>query len=431
MSDKPYVCTGSSHHKLNRFKQKCPYCQSPVIEAGEASWGEESAHDAVDIDKIEIHHASMTGARVRRLPSGVSEFDNILGGGFVPGEVVLFAGTPGAGKSSLLATVSEGVAETGSKVLYFSGEESAEQVSTRHRRLHAVSDNIDIVSSQKAEEAIAFVGSGRYGLVVVDSIQTMKSNSMSMLDIANNVCDAAHVSGSPVVIVGHFTKSAEVGGPMTLIHLVDAVFTLSAFGDNGLRILRADKNRFASTELSACFQHTDDGFREVRDPSGLLDSRDETELSGIGPTVLVEGTQPVLAEVQSLVIPTMGDAPSQFVVSGMSPQRVRIILASLNKEGWSTSGKDVFMSLGSGMTSKDAGMDAAIAASIISATSSHSISTTDAFIGEILLTGELRAAHGLTKRLESTHRMGLRAIGPHCDVDVRTVRALLELVLEV
>lgn len=425
MPDKPYVCTGPAHHKLNRFKKECPYCQSPVIDALDADWGD-TAH--VDISGVPIHHALTTHDKVARIASGVSEFDNILGGGFVPGEVVLFAGTPGAGKSSLLATVAEGLSETG-KVLYFSGEESAAQVSTRHRRLHATSDNIDIVSSQKAEEAIAFVASGTYDLVVIDSIQTMKNPDMSMLDIANAVCDAAHVSKTPVVMVGHFTKNSEVGGPMTLIHLVDAVFTLSSFGDNGLRILRADKNRFASTELSACFQHTDDGFREVKDPSGLLDSRPDTELSGIGPTVLIEGTQPVLAEVQSLVIPTMGENPSQFVVSGMNAQRVRIILASLSRVGWGVFGKDVFLSLGSGMVSKDAGMDAAIAVSILSATTSKLVSTHDTFMGEILLTGELRAAHGLMKRQESAHRMGLRTIGPQCDVDVRTVRALAEYVL--
>lgn len=409
----------------------CAYCSADVIPVEEADFLYDDSASGLglpDVSTLKVVHASeMSSKSPSRLRTGIGEFDNILGGGIVPGEVILFAGTPGAGKSTMLAIVSQSLADKGRRVLYLSGEESEDQVSRRHMRVHADSDLIDILSSGKAKDALSMILSGQYSLVVVDSIQTIKGDG-SMMDIAYSICEAAHSSGTPVIMVGHFTKNSEVGGPMTLIHAVDAVFTLSPFGDEGLRILRAEKNRFADTSVTACFRHVDDGFEEVPDPSGLLDSRESESVVGIGPTILMEGTKNVLAEVQAMVTTPLG-GNTQFVSQGLPTAKARVVLAALSHKGVDAAAKDVYVSLGGGIKTSDSGIDLGIAAALTSAVTDVPVSARDAFVGEILLTGELRAARGARERQNTAERLGMRTVGPNCDVDVRTVSDLVSFIV--
>ena len=428
-ASKPFVCVGEAHHRLPREFAQCPICGEPVVKwSPVTSESEKATTPSVDVSSIPVAHAhDVSNVSTSRTSSGFAEFDSVLGGGFVPGEVVLLAGTPGAGKSTLLAGIAENIADGGGRVLYLSGEESVEQIALRHRRVHADADGIDIVATSDASVAKSFIAVGEYDLVIIDSIQTLRSSEgLSMMDIAYSLCESAHASATPTIMVGHFTKASEVGGPMTLIHAVDAVLTFTPFGTDGLRILRAEKNRFGDVSATACFRHEDDGLVEVPDPSGISGSRSASELIGIGPTVMMEGTKAIVAEVQSLIVPAMSQSP-QFAVQGITSAKARIVLAALSRVGVDVIGSDVFIDIGGNIRTRDSGIDLAVAASMASASMNVPVSVDAAFIGEILLTGEVRAASSSKVRAAMAHKLGMTTVGVGDDADIR-VGSVRELV---
>ena len=347
-------------------------------------------------------------------PTGVSEFDRVLGGGLVPGAVVLLSGEPGVGKSTLLLEVAAKTAQSGAKVLYVSGEESVGQIRLRAERTGALSDLLYLASETDLGNLLGQVDSVKPELLVVDSVQTIAHAEIDgaagmpsqIREVATNLIRLAKENNLPIILVGHVTKDGNIAGPRALEHLVDVVCHFEGDRQTSLRFVRSMKNRFGPTDEVGCFEMTGDGIREVPDPSGLFLSRGDTPVSGTCVTVAIEGKRALIAEVQALVVKSSSPNPRR-VTNGVDSSRVAMLLAVLERRaGLRLSELDVYVSTVGGVKITEPAADLAIAIAIASAVNDKPVAHNLAAFGEISLAGEIRPVSNNKLRKQEAERLG-------------------------
>jgi DNA repair protein RadA/Sms len=364
---------------------------------------------------------------VRHWPSGIAEFDRVLGGGIVPGAAILLSGEPGVGKSTLLLEVASRAARTGTRVLYVSAEESASQVRMRAERTGALTgdgaDELYLAAETDLATILGHVDAVRPGLLIVDSVQTV-SSAMSegapgqpaqVREVAGTLIRVAKERNLPVLLIGHVTKDGSIAGPRMLEHLVDVVCSFEGDRQTALRFVRSTKNRFGPTDEVGCFEMTGDGIAEVADPSGLFLSRgglhgDGLAVSGTCVTVAVEGRRALPVEVQALIVSSQAPQPRR-VVNGVDASRVAMLLAVLERRcGFKLSTADVYVSTVGGIRLTEPGADLAIALAIASAVKDQALPATMAAVGEISLAGEIRPVAAAKQRAAEARRLGYTTI---------------------
>lgn len=375
----------------------------------------------------------------KRLKTGFSELDLVLGGGILQESVSLLAGQPGIGKSTLLMQVCTEIAKN-HKVLYISGEESAGQVKLRAMRLGADSDNLKFASSTSANDIAQTIDSGEFELVIVDSIQTMTLAEIAsapggisqVTNCGNLLIRAAKRSNTSVIIVGHVTKEGTLAGPKVLEHLVDVVLNFEGDRYGGFKIIRAIKNRFGSTSEAAIFEMNERGLEEVENPSAvLLAERQNTDGSIILATL--EGSRPILVEIQALVTPTNFGYPKR-TSSGFDLNRLNLLIAVVEKRTkLKLNDKDVFVNVVGGLKIRDSAADLAICLAIASAVAGRKLAEDFVVFGEVGLGGEVRSVYRPDQRIAEAKKLGFaHAIAPSTVKDpfVVPVRDLRQTLIE-
>jgi DNA repair protein RadA/Sms len=356
---------------------------------------------------------------------GIVELDRVLGGGLVAGSVVLVGGEPGIGKSTLLLQVAAGVARAGDQVLYATGEESVSQVQLRARRLGladgAVGDAIHVVAETGVGRITDLARDARPGLLVVDSVQTVASEELDgppgsvgqVREATLRLVELAKGEGIPVVLVGHVTKDGSLAGPKTLEHLVDVVLSVEGDRTGGLRLLRGTKNRYGSTEEVGVFEMGERGLLEVTDPGRAFLAEHDRPAPGSVVAPVLEGSRPLLVEVQALVAPTSAPAPRR-TASGVDPNRLALLVAVLGRRaGTGLGSHDVYANLAGGLSVSEPGLDLPLALALASSLRDRPVVPGTVAIGEVGLLGELRSVGGLDRRLREAARLGFsRAIVP-------------------
>lgn len=348
-----------------------------------------------------------------RRPSGIGEFDRVLGGGVVPGAAILLSGEPGVGKSTLLLEVAAKAAASGRRVLYVSAEESPAQVRLRAERTHALQDELFLASETDLATILGHIDSVSPELVIVDSVQTV-SSSMSdgaagmpgqVREVASTLIRIAKDRDLPIIIVGHVTKDGQVAGPRLLEHLVDVVCHFEGDRQTALRFVRALKNRFGPTDEVGCFEMTGDGISEVPDPSGLFLS-DGTPEPGTCVGISMEGRRALPVEVQALTVDSKAPNPRR-IVHGVDSSRVAMVLAVLEKRaGIRTSDQDVYVSTVGGVRFTEPAADLAIAIAVAGAVRGWRVERTVAAVGELSLAGEVRPVTQSAQRRTEAARLG-------------------------
>ncbi len=357
----------------------------------------------------------------QRLPIGIGELDRVLGGGLVPGSVVLLGGEPGIGKSTLLLQAAAGIAGLvgPERVLYATGEESTAQVRLRAERLglltgHGGAINVLAESSIDRIADIAWDGVRGPALLVIDSVQTATVDALDgpagsvgqVRGAALRLMELAKPAGIAVVLVGHVTKDGSIAGPKTLEHLVDAVLTLEGERYATIRLLRASKNRFGSTEEVGVFEMGEAGMAEVADPARAFLTEHDGPAPGSVVAPTLEGSRPLLVEVQGLVAPGPGGSPRR-TASGVDANRVALLVAVLaRRAGVGLSSHDIYVNLAGGLAVDEPGLDLPLALALASSLRDRPIASGTVAIGEVGLLGELRSVVGLERRLREAARLG-------------------------
>jgi DNA repair protein RadA/Sms len=369
---------------------------------------------------------------VSHWPSGIHEFDRVLGGGIVPGAAILLSGEPGVGKSTLLLEVASKAAAAKSRVLYVSAEESVSQVRLRAERTGALHDNLFLAAETDLATIVGQIDAIDPQLVIVDSVQTVSSSAGEGLaggpsqvrEVAATLIRVAKDRNLPVLLVGHVTKDGSIAGPRLLEHLVDVVCQFEGDRQTSLRFVRALKNRFGPTDEVGCFEMTGDGIAEVSDPSGLFLSRGTEPISGTCVTVAMEGRRPLPVEVQALVVATSAPNPRR-VTNGVDSSRVAMLLAVLERRaGIKLGDKDVYVSTVGGVRLTEPAADLAIALAIASAANEKAIPHTLAAFGEISLAGEIRPVTSGKQRVAEAGRLGFST---RIDASAGSIREALRL----
>jgi len=351
-----------------------------------------------------------------RIKTNISEFDRVLGGGIVRGSVVLLGGDPGIGKSTLLTQVAGSLAGQGGKVLYVSGEESTTQIKLRAERLGINSGDILLFNEVDATLIGAHLEAERPTAAIIDSIQTMQhpesdSAAGSVTQVrscTSALSSVAKMLGIPIFLVGHVNKEGALAGPRVLEHMVDTVLTFEGDRHYSYRIIRAAKNRFGSTDEIALFEMREEGLVEVTNPSELLLAERKEHATGSAVGAIVEGSRPLLIEVQGLVTPSYLASPRR-TFSGVDNNRVNLILAVLEKRaGLALGSRDVFVNVAGGVRVDEPAADLAIAISVASNFYERPVDPSTIIIGEVGLGGEVRGVSNVEKRLREAARMGFK-----------------------
>lgn len=411
-----FVCS-SCGFQAPRWYGKCPGCGewntfTEEVERPSRATGEARAKAAP------VVLAKVPAQDVSRFHSGMPEFDRVLGGGLVPGSVILLAGEPGIGKSTLLLTVSEAVANSHGRVLYTSGEESQNQVKLRAERLGVLSDDLYFSAEQSVDAILDMCGELKPRVLVIDSIQTCEDESVSSLPggptqvraCANRVQQYAKEHNVTVVMVGHTVKAGGIAGPRLLEHLVDTVLYFEGDSNHLYRIIRAQKNRFGPTNEVAVFQMEDSGIVEVPNPSEIFLSERNAENVGSCVGVCLKGNQAMCLEVQSLVAACVYGAPRR-VTSEIDHQRASLILAVLGKKLASgLENKDAYVKVAGGIRIDEPGIDLATGIAVMSSFYDVPVRPNLACFGEIGLSGEIRMVSRMDERVKEAKRVGFGEI---------------------
>lgn len=419
-----FICQncGASYPK---WVGKCDNCDewNTLVEQTMISGGKsavaKSAHSGAVLE-VQTMRSISIGENSRRLPTGFADLDDVLGGGILLGGVLLLAGQPGIGKSTLLLQVTANIAKK-EPVLYVSGEESAGQVRLRAERLGAErSERLDFASSTSADDIAATIRSGNYKLIIIDSIQTLSLDEITsapgtvsqITNSSNVIIRAAKQSGAAVILVGHVTKEGSIAGPKVLEHLVDVVLQFEGDRYGGFKIVRAIKNRYGSTSEAAIFEMYQQGLRLVENPSAaLLAERQNTDGSVVLATI--EGTRPLLVEIQALVNPTNFGYPKR-TASGFDINRLNLLIAVVERRTkLNLSDKDIYINVVGGLKINDQAADLAICMAIASAAAGRRIDDGIVVFGEVGLGGEIRLARSSERRIAEAKKLGFtKAIAP-------------------
>ena len=397
---------------------KCPGCgewNSFVEEQTSTSThGKTRSRTSASAQPVLIHSVELSEAE--RSQTGIDEFDRVLGGGLVPGSLVLLGGDPGVGKSTLMLQVLCLLASRGSKVLYVSGEESIQQIRMRAERLHAAGDNLWVVSETNLFAIQDMADDLKPDVVVMDSIQTVFNPDVSsapgsvsqVREATMHLMLMAKKTGASIFVVGHVTKDGAIAGPRLLEHMVDTVLYVEGSQNNLYRILRAVKNRFGSTNELGVFEMKDNGLQEIPNPSSVFLPDRYARIPGSVITARIEGSRPILLEIQGLVSQTALGTPRRTVL-GVDYQRVSLLLAVMEKKmGIRIMGDDVFINVAGGVKVDEPAVDLAIVAVVASSCFDKPVNGQTVVVGEIGLTGEVRPVHRMEQRVHEAQKMGIK-----------------------
>ncbi len=361
------------------------------------------------IHKVEV-------AELPRIYTSNTELDRVLGGGMVPGSLILVGGEPGIGKSTLVLQMALRI--NSRKVLYVSGEESPQQIKLRADRIHQGSENCLVVSETSLEKVLGHIKNVNPDLLVVDSIQTLSSENMDSLpgsvsqirECTGAILRVAKEQNLPVILIGHINKEGNLAGPKVLEHMVDVVLQFEGDRNHMYRILRSIKNRFGSTAEIGIFEMLGDGLREVTNPSELLLSHHHENLSGVAIAAAIEGMRPFLIETQALVSTAAYGTP-QRSATGFDLRRLNMLLAVLEKRaGFKLAVKDVFLNIAGGIKVNDPSIDLAVASAILSSNIDIPVSPKICMAGEIGLSGEIRPVTRIEQRIAEASKLGFEQI---------------------
>jgi DNA repair protein RadA/Sms len=412
-----YICQ-SCGYQSRKWLGRCPECEqwSSFVEERTTARGQPPVGLDVQASLRPVAITEVSADEGERLPTGLAELDHVLGGGVLPGMVVLVGGDPGIGKSTLLLQIAGHVSHTGHSVLYVSGEESAKQTRLRADRVSALSDRLLILPDTSAERILEHIEQLRPQLVVVDSVQTLSSEQLQtgagsisqVRDVTGRLVEIAKLHGIAAFLVGHVTKDGALAGPKVLEHMVDCVLYFEGDASHAFRILRAAKNRFGSVNEIGVFEMDRDGLREVRNPSQLFLSERPENTSGSVVVCTLEGTRPLLIEVQALASPSPLAMPRR-VSTGFDANRMALLIAILEKRvGLHLHGEDVYLNVAGGMRVTEPAVDLGVAAAIASSFRDRPLDPRTVIMGEVGLGGEVRAIPHLEARLREAAKLGFQ-----------------------
>ncbi|SFZ97715.1 DNA repair protein RadA [hydrothermal vent metagenome] len=369
---------------------------------------------------------------ITRFPSGSRELDIVLGGGVVPGSLTLIGGSPGIGKSTLLLKIAGNLAKTDKKVLYVSGEESAGQIKLRANRLDANHKNLYLLSEINLSSVQNEIMNDNFDFIVIDSIQTLYSEDTpsapgSVTQVRTITFELMRIAKSkhiPIFIIGHITKDGSIAGPRVLEHMVDTVLYFEGDTNSELRILRGFKNRFGSTNEVGIFEMNKDGLNDAKSMAGKFFNKEKLQ-SGSALTVIMEGSRPIVIEVQALVSEAYGNAKRSS--TGFDNNRLGMLLALLEKKLDLPLGTyDVFINISGGIKINEPSADLAIIAAILSSYRDRELSSQTLFLGEVSLTGEIREVSGLTQRLKEMETQGFtKAVIPNKPIETTNIHCFV------
>ncbi len=411
-----YVCQNCGA-TFPKWLGRCPEC---------GAWNS-IVEEVVDVREVKgvknldlnVQHSKkldeIQSTRKQRFVTGISELDRVLGGGFVPGSVVLLGGEPGIGKSTLALQLAFSL---DIPVLYISGEESLEQIKLRAKRLGKNKDNVSFLAEVVLENILATVKDEKPNLVILDSIQTTQTQTLEssagsvsqIRECASQIQQFAKAQGITFLLIGHITKEGQIAGPKVLEHIVDAVLQFEGDRNYMYRILRSVKNRFGSTSEIGIFEMKDTGLEQIENPSQFLMSPSKEPVSGVTIAAGIEGLRPFMIEVQALVSPAVYGTPQRSSI-GFDTRRMSMLLAVLEKRlGLRLGNKDVFLNIAGGVRVDDPAIDLAVITSIISSDKDIALPKDVCFAGEVGLTGEIRPISRLEQRIKEAEKLGFRQI---------------------
>jgi DNA repair protein RadA/Sms len=400
-----------------KWMGRCPDCSSWDSFVEERPAGGTNSQASRSITELRIAPVPIDSIELEtelRLLTEIKEFDRVLGGGLVPGTLVLIGGDPGIGKSTLMLQALNGLAGQGHKVLYVSGEESIRQIRLRSKRLNTVSPQMLVVSEVEVESIMSMIETTRPEVLVVDSIQTMFNSDLTsapgtvsqVREAAVRLMLMAKRTGIPTLLVGHVTKDGAIAGPKLLEHMVDTVLYFEGDRNHIFRILRAVKNRFGSTNEIGVFEMKDKGLDEVANPSAVFLSERPAGAPGSVVTASMEGTRPILVELQALASATNFGTPRRTIL-GLDPNRVALLAAVMEKKlGMHLMSHDIFMNVAGGVKVVEPAVDMSIVAAVASSFLDKAIPDGTVVLGEIGLTGEVRAIGQVETRISESRKMG-------------------------
>lgn len=406
-------------YESSKWVGKCPNCgawNTFVEERVVQTRGGKSLLPETKLDSKPLRLSEIEAGEEKRIQMPSGELNRVLGGGLVQGSIILIGGEPGIGKSTLV--LQNVIRIRSRKVLYVSGEESAQQLKMRADRLGADGGECYIVCETSLEKIFQHIKNSNPGIVVVDSIQTIASDNLESVagsvgqvrECAASLLKYAKESGTPVVLIGHINKEGSIAGPKVLEHIVDAVLQFEGDRHYMYRLLRSIKNRFGSTSEMGIYEMTQSGLREVANPSELLLSDNDSDLSGAAIGVTVEGARPLLVESQALVS-TAAYGTAQRSVTGFDSKRMNMLLAVLEKRvGFKLALKDVFLNIAGGFKVNDPALDLAVISSILSSNVDMPIAKTVCLTGEVGLSGEIRPVTRIEQRIIEANKLGFSTI---------------------
>jgi DNA repair protein RadA/Sms len=411
-----FVCQACGY-QAPKWMGKCPDCggwdafveesRQPQTGHGSTAGLTAAQSEPVPIDAIELESED-------RLLTGIAEFDRVLGGGIVPGTLVLIGGDPGIGKSTLMLQALHGLAGSDHKVLYVSGEESIRQMRIRSKRLETVSPELLVAAEVELETILDMVKSVQPVVVVIDSIQTLYNSELTsapgsvsqVRESTVRLMFMAKRSGIPVFLVGHVTKEGAIAGPKLLEHMVDTVLYFEGDRNHVFRILRAVKNRFGSTNEIGVFEMKGKGLEEVGNPSAIFLSERPVNAPGSVVTASMEGTRPILVELQALAS-SSSFGTARRTILGLDQNRVALLVAVMEKKlGMQLLGHDIFMNVAGGVKIDEPAVDMGIVAAVASSFLDKSIPEGTLVLGEVGLTGEVRGIGQVETRIQEAQKMG-------------------------
>lgn len=437
-----FIC-GKCGYESRKWLGRCPDCgewdslteQNPAPALSRNNW-----------EKPQPLSDCSSGGRARFV-TGIGELDRVLGGGIVPGSMVLIGGDPGIGKSTLILQLLAALTDKNCKVLYVTGEESARQVNMRADRLHVDKEGILLATETCVESITAMANELSPALLAVDSIQTMFSEEVGsapgsvtqVRESTARLVTLAKTTGLPVLLVGHVTKDGAIAGPRVLEHMVDTVLYFEGDRGQAFRILRTVKNRFGSTNEIGVFEMKESGLAEVDNPSALFLAERPVNVPGSVVMPSIEGTRPILVEVQALVSPTNLGTGRRTAI-GADPQRLALLTAVLEKKlGVTLFDHDIFLNIAGGIRIDEPALDLGVVVALISSLFEKTVDPTTVVCGEVGLAGEIRAVSQMEMRLREADRLGfktflmpesnlrgLEAIGSMKIISIPTVQALVE-----
>ena len=406
-----YICSECGHVTTTKTG-KCPACNS---------WGTFQILDepppqspVQNLPRVKIISA-LDVKPPARIATGIGELDRVLGGGLVPGGVVLIGGQPGIGKSTLLLQAAGSVAKTYDlPVLYISGEESDAQIALRASRINTAGEKLYIYSGANLEDALRNLDGNNFAFVVLDSVQAMTTGNDSgwpgtvtqVRAVAQRMVDCAREHNIPAVMIGHITKDGKIAGPMMLEHMVDTVLNFSGEGYSSYRMLRAVKNRYGSTDELGVFEMSGNGLIPVTDKSGLYWNRDDSAVAGVAMTIALEGNTPLAAEIQTLAVRTVFQYPRR-TSRGIELNRFQLLTAVIDRRcGIGANNYDLYINVAGGLSIQDPSADLPSCAAIASALRNIPLQAGTCWLGEVGLAGEVRPVTRIDLRLKEAARLG-------------------------